>query len=145
MRAGGQGRSRLKASLGQTNTDGTNSRPRPPSSASSWPGHWLSSIRPCCQIGRPSTAASIQAQGEPGTDEYRRNEQQAAPAKLGVLVAWPLAELDPALLPAQAGVQPGQRGRPAPGGELPGAVHHVPFEDGPQRGPIGRASGRERG
>src|ERR1035437_9484112 len=79
----------------------------------------------------------IQAQGEPGPDEHGRNEQQAAPAQLGVFLAGPAAELDPALVPAQAGVHPGQRGRPAPGGELPGAVHHVPLQDGPQRGPLG--------
>jgi hypothetical protein len=34
-------------------------------------------------------------------------------------------------------VQVGQRRGPAPGGELPGAVHHVAFEDGPQGAPFG--------
>jgi hypothetical protein len=34
-------------------------------------------------------------------------------------------------------MQVAERGGPAPRGQLPGPVHHVPFQDGPQRGPFG--------
>src|SRR5580704_13234424 len=41
-----------------------------------------------------------------------------------------------ALVPGQLGMQVAERGGPAPGGQLPGPVHHVPLQDGPQGWPF---------
>jgi len=56
--------------------------------------------------------------------------------QVGFVLGGPAAQLDPALAPAQVGVQVGQRGGPALRRELPGAVHHVTFQDGAQRAPF---------
>jgi predicted MFS family arabinose efflux permease len=83
--------------------------------------------------GRPRR---LQGQRHPGPDEDRGDEQQPPPAELGVLIAPPAVQLDPALRPAQVRVQVGQRGGPAAGGKLPGPVHHVALQDRPQRAPF---------
>ena len=79
----------------------------------------------------------VDAERDPGPDEYGGHEQQAAAAQFGFLVLPPVGELDPALGPAQVRMQVGQRRGPALRDELAGPVDHVPFEDGPQRVPFG--------
>ena len=84
--------------------------------------------------GRPRR---VQADGDAGPDEHRRDEQQAAAAELGVVLGAELGALDVPVVPLQARAEVGQRGPPAPGGQLPRAVHDITLEQGAQRGPFG--------
>ena len=91
---------------------------------------------PAGRVDQGRRPRRVEAQREPRPAEDRGDEQQAAPAEVGFVLGGPAAQLDPALAPAQVGVQVGQRGGPALRGELPGAVHHVTFQDGAQRPPF---------